>query len=130
MKQNYYDYLVVRVEFAIATALFMEFDHELELRSELHWKEWVNLTPAKMEKLKTRLVNLKWGETEKQGDLFFECMKFAPLFKQSPKVIAEKIKSYIDTVDGLDRVEVVGGYLNVYFDRVNFLEKVLTTEEI
>ncbi len=42
--------------------------------------------------------------------------------KRPPRVIAEQIKSALETTKGVARIEIAGaGYLNVFFDRVGFL---------
>jgi arginyl-tRNA synthetase len=47
--------------------------------------------------------------------------------KKNPRAIAEAIKSKLDAIDEVDRVEVAGaGYLNVFFDRGRLLDEFST----
>lgn len=42
--------------------------------------------------------------------------------KRAPRAIAEQLAAALEAIEGVARVEVAGaGYLNVFFDRVNFL---------
>lgn len=44
--------------------------------------------------------------------------------KRAPRQIAESLKPLLEAVDGVARVEVAGaGYLNVFYDRANFLSR-------
>lgn len=44
--------------------------------------------------------------------------------KRAPRTIAEELKSVLETVEGVARVEVAGaGYLNVFYDRAQFLSR-------
>jgi arginyl-tRNA synthetase len=42
--------------------------------------------------------------------------------KRAPRVIAESLKAALESIEGIDRVEVAGaGYLNVFFDRAKLI---------
>ena len=48
--------------------------------------------------------------------------------KRPPRTIAEALKSRLESVDAVTRVEVAGaGYLNVFFDRATLLQNLTTT---
>lgn len=53
----------------------------------------------------------------KLGDICLPCFKFARTLRTAPPVIAQKLLPYVDSLDFVDKVEVVGGYLNIFFDR-------------
>lgn len=53
----------------------------------------------------------------KLGDICLPCFKFARTMRTAPPVIAQKLLPYVDALDFVDKVEVVGGYLNIFFDR-------------
>ncbi len=63
------------------------------------------------------------------GDLAFPvCFELAKLIKQAtgekqaPRAIAEKLKSQLENIDEVSRVEIAGaGYINVFFDRARLL---------
>ena len=51
------------------------------------------------------------------GDVCLPCFKFARTMRLAPPMIANKLLSYVQSLDFVQKVEVVGGYLNVFFDR-------------
>lgn len=53
----------------------------------------------------------------KLGDICLPCFKFARTMRTAPPVIAQKLLPYVDALDFVNKVEVVGGYLNIFFDR-------------
>jgi arginyl-tRNA synthetase len=71
------------------------------------------------------------------GDLAFPvAFELARRIKQStgekrpPRAIAEELKAVLETVEGVERVEVAGaGYLNVFYDRAQFLSR-FSTENV
>ena len=63
------------------------------------------------------------------GDYSFPCFKLAKELKKSPIVIAENISKKIKLDKKiLDKIEVMGGYLNFFINKRNIVEEVL--EEI
>jgi arginyl-tRNA synthetase len=50
--------------------------------------------------------------------------ELAKRLKRAPRQIAQEIASSLAPIPGIAKVEVAGGYLNAYFDRVNFLRDV------
>lgn len=63
----------------------------------------------------------------KMGDYAFPCFKLAKELKKSPNLIAEELKEKIKT-DGniLEKIEIIGGYLNFYINKKSLAETVLT----
>ena len=63
------------------------------------------------------------------GDLAFpvsfelaKLIKQATGEKQNPRAIAEKLKSQLENIDEVSRVEIAGaGYINVFYDRAKLL---------
>src|ERR671927_503980 len=63
------------------------------------------------------------------GDLAFpvsfelaKLIKQATGEKQNPRAIAEKLKSQLEDIDEVSRVEIAGaGYINVFYDRAKLL---------
>ena len=51
------------------------------------------------------------------GDVCLPCFKFARTMRIAPPMIANKLLPYVQSLDFVQKVEVVGGYLNVFFDR-------------
>ena len=122
IKQSYYQYVFSRVEFALAVGLFMEFDYETRLRSEFDVTDnW--------EKVKVQILKIKPTCKEiadpTMYDLCFECMQFAKTFRMSPMAIAERLKPYLKGINCIDRVDMTGGYMNIFFDRKEFLQELI-----
>ncbi len=63
------------------------------------------------------LVALETPKEAKLGDICLPCFKFARTMRLAPPMIAQKLLPYVEGLDFVDRVEVVGGYLNIFFDR-------------
>ncbi len=51
------------------------------------------------------------------GDVCLPCFKFARAMRLAPPMIANKLLPYVQSLDFVQKVEVIGGYLNVFFDR-------------
>ena len=60
------------------------------------------------------------------GDYAFPCFKLAKDLRKAPQAIAEDIKANIE-IDGkvIERIEIVGGYLNIYINKATLAENVL-----
>ena len=54
-----------------------------------------------------------------KGDVCLPCFKFSRALRMAPPVIAGKIKESLDACDCelISKVEVEGGYLNIFYDR-------------
>lgn len=59
------------------------------------------------------------------GDLSLPCFKFSRTLKKAPALIAASLAQYADKADFIERTEVVGGYLNFFFDRATAAKKTL-----
>ncbi len=60
------------------------------------------------------------------GDYAFPCFKLAKELKKAPPIIAQEIKDNI-VVDSeiIDKIDIVGGYLNIYINKKNLANTVL-----
>ncbi len=67
---------------------------------------------------------LETPKEPKLGDICLPCFKFARAIRLAPPVIAAKLMPYAQVLDFVDRAEVAGGYLNIFFDRAVIAEKV------
>ena len=69
---------------------------------------------------------------ETKGDYAFPCFRLAKELKKAPQVIANELKEKIQTELNdnmiLEKVEVIGGYLNFYINKNNLIKN--TLEEI
>ena len=63
----------------------------------------------------------------KNGDYAFPCFRLAKTLKKSPQIIATEIKANINNELGanIEKVDVVGGYLNFYINKDLFIKQVI-----
>ncbi len=62
----------------------------------------------------------------KNGDYSFPCFKLAKELKKAPQMIANEIKEKMNIEDmGIEKVEVVGGFLNFFVDKQLLAKEVL-----
>ena len=59
------------------------------------------------------------------GDYAFPCFKLAKALRKAPPVIAAELKEKIKLDENIEKVEIVGGYLNFYINRLVLTENVL-----
>lgn len=60
------------------------------------------------------------------GDYAFPCFKLAKSLRKAPPVIASEIKEAMKLDDGsIEKIEIVGGYLNIYINKASLAETVL-----
>ena len=77
----------------------------------------------------SKIVNIEKKEIEtyiekpidnKNGDYAFPCFRLAKELKKAPPIIANEIKEKIELDTSIiEDVQVVGGYLNFYINKVN-----------
>ncbi|KRO00291.1 arginyl-tRNA synthetase [Levilactobacillus paucivorans] len=65
-------------------------------------------------------------KTSDKGDLAFPTFTLAKVLHQAPQQIAKDVAAKLDTT-GFEKVEVVGPYLNFFFDKNAFSEETLKT---
>jgi len=66
---------------------------------------------------------LETPKESKLGDISLPCFKFAKTMRQAPPMIAAKLLPYVERLDFVEKVEVVGGYLNVFLSRENLAKQ-------
>lgn len=59
------------------------------------------------------------------GDYAFPCFRLAKELKKAPPVIAEEIKEKLNKDEIIEKVNVVGGYLNIFVNKLGFVKTVL-----
>lgn len=64
----------------------------------------------------------------KNGDYSFPCFRLAKELKKAPPIIASEIKEKLESekCTEIEKIDVVGGYLNFYIDKRTFIDEVLT----
>lgn len=60
---------------------------------------------------------LETPKEAKLGDICLPCFNFARTMHIAPPAIAQKLLPRVESLPFVEKVEVVGGYLNVFFDR-------------
>lgn len=65
---------------------------------------------------------------KEMGDYAFPCFKLAKALRKAPPIIATEISEKIEIDDNIEKVEVAGGYLNFYINKLALTKSVL--EEI
>ena len=81
----------------------------------------------------TNIINYKIEENYiekpkdiKMGDYAFPCFRLAKELKKAPSLIAQEIKEKIDiTNSNIDKIEIVGGYINFYIKKEKIIETVI-----
>lgn len=59
------------------------------------------------------------------GDYAFPCFKLARTLRKAPQIIAQEIKEQMDLdKDIIDKIEIVGGYLNIYINKETLVSNV------
>lgn len=60
------------------------------------------------------------------GDYAFPCFKLAKALRKAPQMIAQEIKNQIDLDENIvEKIEIVGGYLNIYINKETLIKNVL-----
>ena len=62
---------------------------------------------------------------DEMGDYAFPCFKLAKVLRKAPNMIAEDLKSQIETDENISKVDVAAGYLNFYINKLVLTENVL-----
>ena len=63
------------------------------------------------------------------GDFALPCFSFAKALRKNPKLIAEEVKAGLEEkaeVLGIEKVEAVGGYCNIFLDRAAYVKQCIT----
>lgn len=94
----------------------------LDLKEEIA-KTIAKATEIKQEELKSYI---EMPKDTKNGDYAFPCFKLAKELKKAPPVIANEIKEKMEiNPDIIEKVEIVGGYLNFYTNKQIITKEVL-----
>ena len=68
---------------------------------------------------------LEVPKESKMGDLALPCFKFARTLRKAPPAIAQELGANLELPDFVEKAEVAGGYLNVFFAREAVARKLL-----
>ena len=95
----------------------------------LDFKEVIAQTISDFIKIdKTQITNyIEIPPNSDLGDFALPCFKLAKDLHKSPQVIASEIKNNIQLEKNIiEKIEIVGGYLNIYINRATLIKEVLT----
>lgn len=59
------------------------------------------------------------------GDYAFPCFKLAKELKKAPPIIANEIKEKLNKDEIIEEVNVVGGYLNIFVNKIGFVKSIM-----
>ncbi len=72
------------------------------------------------------IIGIETPKEKEQGDYAFPCFRLAKSLKKSPQIIAEEIKQKIELDNDLiQKMEVVGGYLNFFVKKETLVKTVI-----
>lgn len=66
----------------------------------------------------------------KMGDIAFPCFILAKQLRKAPPMIAQELLEKIKDDKAFEKVEAVGGYLNFFFDRKEYIKDVMTKVKV
>ena len=61
---------------------------------------------------------------DEMGDYAFPCFKLAKVMRKAPNMIAEDLKNKIELDENIQKLEIVGGYLNFYINKLELTKTV------
>lgn len=67
---------------------------------------------------------------KEMGDYAFPCFKLAKTLKKAPPMIAEELKNKIEIDENIEKIEIAGGYLNFYINKLKLSEETLKEFEL
>lgn len=62
----------------------------------------------------------------KMGDICLPCFKFSRTLRKAPPQIATELSKSLENIDFIEKVDVVGGYLNIYLNREGIAKTLIT----
>lgn len=62
---------------------------------------------------------------EEMGDYAFPCFKLAKILKKAPPVIVNELKEKIEVDENIEKIDIAGGYLNFYINKLILAKNVL-----
>lgn len=96
----------------------------------VNFKEKIAEKLAKASELETGtfVQYIEIPPNKEMGDYAFPCFNLAKTLKKSPQIIANELKEKIEIDNTVEKVEIAGGYLNFYINKLELTKTVL--EEI
>lgn len=87
----------------------------------------VELLASQIESMDAEEINslLEIPPKADMGDFAFPCFKLAKVYRKAPQMIASELKENIGCPEFLNKVEVMGGYLNFFVDKAMFAKQIV-----
>ena len=92
-------------------------DYKIEIAKRLN--EITNIDVNELENF------LEIPPDKKLGDFAFPCFRLAKELKKAPPIIAQELKEKLTEDEVIERVDVVGGYLNIFVNKKGFVESTI-----
>ncbi len=93
----------------------------------MNYKEYTGKKIAEITGLdeETAIKTLETPPEQKLGDLAFPCFILAKTLRKAPPIIAKELSEKFAEDKYIKSAEAVGGYLNIFFDKVEFTKQVV-----
>ncbi len=93
----------------------------------INFKEIVAEKIAKASELDVKEIKdyIEVPPNKDMGDYAFPCFKLAKSLRKAPPVIASELKEKIELDENIEKIDIVGGYLNFYINKLILTKNVL-----
>ena len=98
----------------------------------IKYKEYIGSKIAETINIEAEKISMyiEIPKDQNMGDYAFPCFKLAKELRKSPQLIASDIKEKIKVDDSIiEKIEIVGGYLNFYSNKITLVKNVLSEIE-
>lgn len=98
----------------------------------INYKEYIGSKIAETINIEAEKISMyiEIPKDKNMGDYAFPCFKLAKELRKSPQLIASDIKEKIKVDDSIiEKIEIVGGYLNFYSNKITLVKNVLSEIE-
>lgn len=98
----------------------------------INYKEYIGSKIAETINIEAEKISMyiEIPKDKNMGDYAFPCFKLAKELRKSPQLIASDIKERIKVDDSIiEKIEIVGGYLNFYSNKITLVKNVLSEIE-
>lgn len=98
----------------------------------INYKEYIGSKIAEVTNIEAEKISMyvEIPKDKSMGDYAFPCFKLAKELRKSPQLIASDIKEKIEVDnDIIEKIEIVGGYLNFHSNKITLIKNVLSEIE-
>ncbi len=76
--------------------------------------------------LEEALATVEIPANKAMGDFAFPCFRLAKVFRKAPPLIAQEIADQLGQPDFIDKVQVIGGYVNFFMKKGVYAQEILS----